>query len=149
MQKYTDKKVSVEKRCFNILLIIKNPVKCKMYHSSVSTKHTSYIILNVSFVWILALVLDITKKSGICTALVLSQYKNRCTKVWEQRKTVRQLFIGAAFHWSGFSSKRLFSEVAFHQTCNGGSFSSNLVKGCSLKEKNGSMPIHNSAWKQV
>jgi hypothetical protein len=52
-----------------------------MFHSSVSTKHTSYIILNVSFVWILALVLDIREKSDKCSALVLSEYKNRCTKV--------------------------------------------------------------------
>ncbi len=120
--KSTQTKVSVEKRCFNFLLIIKNPVKCKMFHSFVSTKHKSYIILNVSFVWILALVLDIREKSDICSALVLSQYKNRCTKVWEQRKTVRQLFIKAAFHQSCFSSKRLFIEAAFHRS----SFSSNM-----------------------
>jgi hypothetical protein len=47
----------------------------------------------------------------------------------------KRLFIEAAFHQSGFSSKRLFIEVAFHQICNVGGFSLNLVKGRSLKEK--------------
>jgi hypothetical protein len=47
----------------------------------------------------------------------------------------KRLFIKAAFHQSSFSSKQLFIKAAFHQICNGGSFSSNLVKGGSLKEK--------------
>ncbi len=105
-----------QKRCFSFLLIIKNPVQCKLLHNSMSGKHTTYIILNISFFWIQALVLDITKKSDICSALVLSQYKNRCTKVWEQRKTMRQLFMKAAFHRSGFSSKQLFIKAAFHRS---------------------------------
>jgi hypothetical protein len=60
---------------------------------------------------------------------------------------VRRLFIKAAFHQSGFSSKQLFIKAAFHQSSfsskqlfieaalNQSGFSSNLVKGGSFIER--------------